>query len=181
MTLYSCSTQKFSREIHLIRVILKKVLNSFTWDKVVGLKEPVSHTMHSKKKTTTLWGRRLHLKADGFWVEQLKRLDVVGNWRKEADGNKEAFDRSSMALLGLHKWVYKETSYAPRLTLIKRVPIRKVSRKIHALTRIFPTRKDPLTKKRMSTLHYYKNTKTFTNQGTHNLPQLCHSRVVKVL
>ena len=48
----------------LIRVILKKVLNSFTWDKVIGLKEPVSHTMHSKKKTTTLCGRWILFKAD---------------------------------------------------------------------------------------------------------------------
>ena len=48
----------------LIRVILKKVLNSFTWDKAIGLKEPINHTMHSKKKTTTLWGWRVLFKAD---------------------------------------------------------------------------------------------------------------------
>ena len=52
---------------------------------------------------------------------RLEHLDVVGNWRKEANEDKEAFDESSMALLGLHEWVYKETSYAPRLTLIKRI------------------------------------------------------------
>ena len=43
----------------------------------------------------------------------------------EADGDKETFDGSSKALLGLHARVYKETSYAPRLTLIKRIPTRK--------------------------------------------------------
>ena len=31
----------------------------------------------------------------------------------------------------------------------------------------------------MSTLQYYKNLKTLTNQVTHNLPQVWHSRVVK--
>ena len=31
----------------------------------------------------------------------------------------------------------------------------------------------------MSTLYYYKNPKTLTNQGKHNLPQLWHSRIVK--
>ena len=71
--------------------------------------------------TSPFQKQRLHLKADDIWVGRPKRLDVVGNWRKEADRDKEAFDGSSMALLGLHEWVYKETSYAPRLTLIKRI------------------------------------------------------------
>ena len=31
----------------------------------------------------------------------------------------------------------------------------------------------------MSTLYYYINPKTLTNQGMHNLPQLWHFRVVK--
>ena len=31
----------------------------------------------------------------------------------------------------------------------------------------------------MSTLYYYKNPNTLTNQGTHNLPQLWHSKMVK--
>ena len=63
---------------------------------------------------------------------------------KEADGEKEAFDGSNVALLGPHEYVYKETSCAPRLTLIKRILTRKGSRKIHVLIRIFPIRKDHL-------------------------------------
>ena len=72
------------------------------------------------------------------------------------------FDGFSMALLGLHACVYKETSCALRLTLIKRIPIRKGFLRIHALMRIFSA------KKRMSTLHYYKNLKALTNRDTHN-------------
>ena len=63
---------------------------------------------------------------------------------KEADGEKEAFDGSSVALLGPYEYVYKETSCTPRLTLIKRILTRKGSRKIHVLMRIFPIRKDLL-------------------------------------
>ena len=36
-------------------------------------------------------------------------------------------------------------------------------------------------KEQMSTLYYYKNPKILTNQGTHNFPQLWHSKIVKVL
>ena len=101
---------------------------------------------------------------------------------KRLTGKKENSDGSNMALLGLHEWVYKETSCAPRLTLIKRIPTRKGSLKIHVLMRIFPTKKKTLSaKKWMSTLRYYKNPKALINQGTHNLPKLWHSRVVKVL
>ena len=63
---------------------------------------------------------------------------------KRLTGKKENSDGSNMALLGLHEWVYKETSCAPRLTLIKTIPTRKGSLKIRVLMRIFPTRKDPL-------------------------------------
>ena len=50
-------------------------------------------------------------------------------------------DRSNMALLGLHEYLCKELSCTPRLTLVKGIHIRKRSRKIYALMRIFPTRK----------------------------------------
>ena len=79
------------------------------------------------RPTSPFESRRLHLKANDIWVGRLERLDMVRNWRKEADGDKEAFDGSSMALLGLHEWVYKETFYAPRLTLIKRIPKERIS------------------------------------------------------
>ena len=36
-------------------------------------------------------------------------------------------------------------------------------------------------KKWMLALRHYKNSKVLTNRGTHNLPKLWHSRVVKVL
>ena len=78
------------------------------------------------RPTSPFQSRRLHLKANGIWVGRPEQLDVVGNWRKEVDRDKEAFDESSMALLGLHEWVYKETSYAPRLTLIKRIPKERI-------------------------------------------------------
>ena len=78
------------------------------------------------RPTSPFQSRRLHLKANGIWVGWPEQLDVVGNWRKEADKDKEAFDESSMALLGLYEWVYKETSYAPRLTLIKRIPKKRI-------------------------------------------------------
>ena len=32
----------------------------------------------------------------------------------------------------------------------------------------------------MSILYYYKSPNTLTNQGTHNFPQLWHSKVVKI-
>ena len=60
--------------------------------------------------------------------------------RKEADGNKEA-DGSSMVYLDLHGYLYKEIYCIPRLTLIKGTLIRKGSRKIRKLMRIFLTRK----------------------------------------
>ena len=44
---------------------------------------------------------------------------------KKANVEKEAFDGSSVALLGLHEDVYKETSCGPPLTLIKRILTRK--------------------------------------------------------
>ena len=50
-------------------------------------------------------------------------------------------------------------------------PYKKKIPKIRSLTRIFPTRKDPLRQKLMLTLHYYKNPKTLTNQSMHNLLQ----------
>ena len=96
------------------------------------------------RPTSPFQSWRLHLKAGCIWVGRPEHLDVVGNWQKEVDRDKEAFNGSNMVLLGFHEWVYKETSYAPRLTLTKKVPIRKESHKIRALTRIFPTRKDPL-------------------------------------
>ena len=107
-------------------------------------------------------------------------LDKIRSWRKEANGDKENFDRSDKALLGLHAWVYKETSCVPRLTLIKRILTRKGSYKIHVLWESSLQRNALSAKKQMSTLRYYKNPKALTNQGTHNLPQLWHSRVVKV-
>ena len=69
--------------------------------------------------------------------------------RQEADGNKaadenEEADWSSMAYLDLHEYLYKEMSCTPQLTLIKGTLIRKGSRKICKLMRIFPTRKEPL-------------------------------------
>ena len=89
-------------------------------------------------KPTTSPPTRRHL------YETTKTLDGIRSWQKETDGEKETCDGTSMALLGLHECVYKEISYAPRLTIIKRIPTKKGSRKIHVLMRIFPTRKDPL-------------------------------------
>ena len=80
---------------------------------------------------------------DGILKPTTKTLDGIRSWQKETDGEKETCDGTSMALLGLHECVYKEISYAPRLTLIERIPTKKGSRKIHVLMRIFPTRKDP--------------------------------------
>ena len=48
-----------------------------------------------------------------------------------------------MALLGLHEYLCKEISCTPRLTLVKGISIRKGSRKIYTLMRIFLTRKKP--------------------------------------
>ena len=61
---------------------------------------------------------------------------------KKPKGIKER-DRSSVALLGLYEYLCKEISCTPQLTLVKRIPIRKGSRKIYALMRIFLTRKKP--------------------------------------
>ena len=92
-----------------------------------------------------------HLKVDNSTFEindtcmrRPKCLDGIKSWRKEANGDKETFDGSDKALLGLHAWVYKETSCAPRLTIIKRISTRKGSRKIRVLMKILSTRKDPL-------------------------------------
>ena len=69
-----------------------------------------------------------------------ERLEGIGSWQKEADEYKETFDRYDRALLGLYAWVHKETSCAPRLILIQRIPTRKGSHKLRALMRIFTTR-----------------------------------------
>ena len=75
--------------------------------------------------------------------------DIYTKWqnerptgRKKPKGIKER-DRSNVALHGLHEYLCKEISCTPRLTLVKGIPIRKGSRKIYALMRIFPTRKKP--------------------------------------
>ena len=62
---------------------------------------------------------------------------------KEADRNKE-HDKSSMTLLDPHRYLYKEISCTPRLTLIEGIPIRKGSHQLRVFMKIFPTRKDPL-------------------------------------
>ena len=62
---------------------------------------------------------------------------------KEANRNKE-HDKSSMALLDPHGYLYNEISCIPRLTLIKGIPIRKGSYQLCVFMKIFPTRKDPL-------------------------------------
>ena len=59
---------------------------------------------------------------------------------KKPKGIKER-DGSNVALLGLHEYLCKKISSTPRLTLVKRIPIKKGSCKIYALMRIFPTRK----------------------------------------
>ena len=121
-----------------------------------------------------------HLTISLTCMRRPKCLDGIRSWWKEANGDKENFDKSDKALLGLHAWVCKETSCASRLTLIKRILTRKGSRKIRILWESSLQRNALSAKKWMSTLRYYKNPKAFTNQGTHNLPQLWHSRVVKV-
>ena len=120
-----------------------------------------------------------HLTISLTCMRRPECLDGIRSWRKEANGDKKNFDRSNKALLGLHAWVYKETYCAPRLTLIKRILTRKGSRKICVLWESSLQRNALSAKKRMLTLRYYKNPKALTNQGTHNLPQLWHSRVVK--
>ena len=110
----------------LIRVIPKKVLNSFTCDEANNPNKTINFTYaFSEDEKDDIIGRRLHL--NDIYVRRPKRLD-----------------ESSMALLGLHECLYKEKSCAPRLNLIKRIPTRKRSSKIRVLMRIFPTRKDPL-------------------------------------
>ena len=121
-----------------------------------------------------------HLTISLTCMRQPECLDGIRSWQKEANVDKENFDRSDKALLGLHAWVYKETSCVPCLTLIKRILTRKGSHKIHVLWESSLQRNALSAKKRMSTLRYYKNPKALTNQGTHNLPQLWHSRIVKV-
>ena len=95
--------------------------------------------------------QRFHLKADSYtlrstniWTRRLEYIDGIRSWRKEAEGNKKTFDESDMTLLGLHTWVYKEISYALRLTLIKGSPTRKGFCKMCELKRISLTRKDLL-------------------------------------
>ena len=61
--------------------------------------------------------------------------------------------------------------------LIKETPTRKGFCRIRSWGLLLG--KDFETKEKMLTLYYYKSPKIFTNQGTHNLPQLWHSRVVK--
>ena len=56
-----------------------------------------------------------------------------GQREERADGNEGAYDRSNVALLDPHGYLYKEISCTPRLTLIKRVPTRRGSRKIRVL------------------------------------------------
>ena len=120
-----------------------------------------------------------HLTISLTCMRRPECLDGIRSWRKEANGDKKNFDRSDKALLGLHAWVYKETYCAPRLTLIKRILTRKGSRKICVLWESSLQRNALSAKKRMLSLRYYKNPKALTNQGTHNLPQLWHSKVVK--
>ena len=64
--------------------------------------------------------------------------------------------------------VYKEITYSPHVVKSKGIPIRKGSHKIR------PKRllkgKDFESNKEISTLYYYKNPNTLTNQGMHNLP-----------
>ena len=59
---------------------------------------------------------------------------------KKPKGIKER-DESNIALLGLHEYLCKKISCTPRLTLVKRIPIKKGSCKIYAIMGIFPIRK----------------------------------------
>ena len=113
------------------------------WSAILYINEEdnvlVRPTSTHLKPTTLILTRRLHFQAYGIWDLTTRTPRQDGKLM----GDKEAFDRPNMALLGLHAWVYKETSCAPRLTLIKRIPTRKGSCEMRALMRIFPTRKDP--------------------------------------
>ena len=97
--------------------------------------------MHTRKyESDDDVGRQPHLNT---------RRHLHETTEQEADGIKRPIgikerDRSSVVLLGLHGYLYKEISCTPRLTLIKGISIRKGSRKIYELMRIFPTRKNPL-------------------------------------
>ena len=65
----------------------------------------------------------------------------------EADNPDEVVgeaDDPDVTLLGLQACVYKETSCALRLPLIKKTPIRKGFQKIHGLKRFSPIRKELL-------------------------------------
>ena len=94
------------------------------------------------------------------------------SWR----GWKEFLTGPACLLLGLHVWIYlaphdkpnQEDSYKERIP--QNTQIKKGS---------LPQWNIFLAKERVSTLYYYKNPKTLTNQGTHNFSQLWHSRVVE--
>ena len=75
-----------------------------------------------------------------------------------------------MALLGLHGISVLGMPCALRLSLIKGSSIRKELRKIRKLRGYLLQGNIFLTKARMSTLQYYKNPETLTNQGMHNSP-----------
>ena len=75
-----------------------------------------------------------------------------------------------------------EISCTLRLTLVNGIPIWEESRKIHTFIRIFPIRKYILAPRNRSRFYTtIKNPQALKKQGTHNLPQLWYSRVVKVL
>ena len=119
--------------------------------------------------TRRLCARRWRYESVDICTRRRGTSNGSKGWREErTDENEEAYDRSSVAFLDPHRYLYKEISYTPWLTLVKRVPTRKGSYKIHVLMRIFPIRKDISHQEIMSALHYYKIPKTLTNQETHN-------------